>query len=476
MSELPEIELFPRADGYFGVRNHVAVIATVVCANAVVERLDRDELNLALITHQHGCAQVGDDLSLTRNVLAGVACNPNVGAALLVSLGCESNVPQTIAEQVAATGRPCEIFGIQEYGGVSATYEAVRRAAQRHAEDLARQPRERVAFRELVIGLECGGSDAWSGITANPALGRAADRLVDAGATVVLAETPEIIGGEHLLADRAIDPAVAERLLTAVWRTDAYCGEVGRPCRVLAKLLMTIDPLKQQAIVDQQQSTEAQKKAILDYNQIDLERQNKLYQAAVASKQAYDQALQAYENSKADWEASTSATVTQERELSYYSLTAPFDGVVGDIPVHVGDYVSPTLLTTVDENDELEAYIYMPTERAADIHMGLPVQIVSNAGELIESTKIYFISPQVDNAPQGILVKAPIHASLDKFRTSQLVKARVMWSTAPTATVPVLALLALVGNRLCTWRRAETATLPNSARSRLETPLEMTTP
>lgn len=212
------------------------------------------------------------------------------------------------------------------------------------------------------------------------------------------------------------------------------------------QLLMTIDPVKQQAVVEQQHSTVAQKKAILDYNQIDLERQKKLYEEAVASKQAYDLALQAYENSKADWEAAKSATATQERELSYYSLTAPFDGIVGDIPVHVGDYVSPqTLLTTLDENAELEAYIYVPTERSANIQMGLPVQIVNNAGQLIESTKIYFISEQVDNATQGILVKAPIHASLDKFRTSQLVKARVVWSTAPTPTVPVLAITRIGG-------------------------------
>lgn len=231
MSQLPEIDLYPRTDGHFGVRNHVAVIATVVCANAVVERLDRDDLDLALITHQHGCAQVGDDLSLTRTVLAGVACNPNVGAVLLVSLGCESNVPQTIADHVGATGRPCEIFGIQQYGGVSATYEAVRRAAERHMRDLARQPRERVAFRELLVGLECGGSDAWSGITANPALGRAADKLVDAGATVVLAETPEIIGGEQLLAERAIDPSVAERLLVAVERWEQHAQRTGADAR-----------------------------------------------------------------------------------------------------------------------------------------------------------------------------------------------------------------------------------------------------
>src|SRR6202049_4467688 len=155
------------------------------------------------------------------------------------------------------------------------------------------------------------------------------------------------------------------------------------------QVLMTIDPLKQQATVDQQRSTEAQKKATYDYNQHEVERQRQLFQAGVTSKQNFDLAVQAFENSKADWESSTAARVTQQRELSYYGLIAPFSGIVGDIPVHVGDYVSPqTLLTTVDENAELEAYIYIPTERSADIRVNLPVEIVTSSGELIERTKI----------------------------------------------------------------------------------------
>jgi RND family efflux transporter MFP subunit len=210
--------------------------------------------------------------------------------------------------------------------------------------------------------------------------------------------------------------------------------------------LMTIDPLKQQATVDQQRSTETQKKAIYDYNRIELERQRGLYEGGVTSKQNYDQAVQAFENSKADWEAATAGRVTQQAELGYYNLTAPFAGIVGDIPVHLGDYVSSsTLLTTVDENADLEAYVYIPTERSSEIRMGLPVQIVTSDGVLIESTKIYFISQQVDNAIQGILVKAPIHTSLDKFRNQQLVKARVVWSTAPAPTVPVLAVTRIGG-------------------------------
>jgi len=229
----------------------------------------------------------------------------------------------------------------------------------------------------------------------------------------------------------------------------------GTLTRILAKsgdhvhagqVLMTIDPLKQQATVDQQRSTEAQKKATYDYNRIEVERQRQLYEGGVSSKQDYQLAVQAFENSKADWEASTAGLVTQQRELAYYNLTAPFDGIVGDIPVHLGDYVSPqTLLTTIDENADLEAYIYIPTEKSASIHMGLPVQIVTSSGELIESTKIDFVSQQVDTGVQGILVKAPIHGSLDEFRNAQLVKARVVWSTSPMPTVPVLAVTRIGG-------------------------------
>jgi len=212
------------------------------------------------------------------------------------------------------------------------------------------------------------------------------------------------------------------------------------------EVLMTIDPLKQQATVDQQRSTEAQKKALYEYNATEVERQRKLYEGGVASKQAYDQADQAFKNSKADWESATAARATQQRELDYYHLTAPFAGVVGDIPVHVGDYVSPTtLLTTVDENKELEAYIYIPTDLAAKVKQGLPVQIVTSSGQPIESTRINFVSQQVDTAIQGILVKASLHSPLDRFRNEQLVKARVVWSTAPAPTVPVLAVARIGG-------------------------------
>jgi RND family efflux transporter MFP subunit len=204
--------------------------------------------------------------------------------------------------------------------------------------------------------------------------------------------------------------------------------------------IMTIDPLHQQASVESQRATERQKKAVYDYNTSQLERQKKLFEAGIISREIFDQAQQAYDNSKADYEAAVSTRKVQEEQLAYYTVSAPFDGVVGDVPVHIGDYVSSTtLLTTVDENKDLEAYIYIPTERAGQIRLGLEVDLLDTSGKMLEKSKIDFISPQVDNTLQGILAKAPVHFGPETLRNSQLVKARVVWSTASMAVVPVLA-------------------------------------
>jgi RND family efflux transporter MFP subunit len=208
------------------------------------------------------------------------------------------------------------------------------------------------------------------------------------------------------------------------------------------QLLMSIDPLLQQATVQSQRATERQKKALFDYNTVEIERQRKLVEAGVTSRDTFDQENQAYENAKADYEAATASTKTQEEQLAYYSIRAPFDGVVGDIPVHVGDYVSSaTVLTTVDENRDLEAYIYVPTERARQVRQGLGVDLTDTNGNLLEKTKIDFLSPQVDSTLQGILVKAPVHATPEILRNAQLVKARIIWGTTQMAVIPVLAVM-----------------------------------
>ncbi|MFY9856068.1 MAG: efflux RND transporter periplasmic adaptor subunit [Terracidiphilus sp.] len=210
------------------------------------------------------------------------------------------------------------------------------------------------------------------------------------------------------------------------------------------QLLMEIDPRMQMAAVASARATERQKKAIYDYNVIELERQRKLFEAGVTSRDAYDQAQQSFGNTKADYESSVELRKTQEEQLAYYLIRSPFDGVLGDIPVHVGDLVAPlnsppSILTTVDEYKDLEAYIYVPTERASQVRQGLVVELTDNTGKLLEKTKIDFLSAQVDTNLQGILVKASVHVTPEVLRNAQMIKARVIWSTTPMAVVPVLA-------------------------------------
>jgi RND family efflux transporter MFP subunit len=206
------------------------------------------------------------------------------------------------------------------------------------------------------------------------------------------------------------------------------------------QVLMEIDPRQQQATVESQRATEQQKKALFDYNAVEVDRQRKLFEAGVTSRDAYDQAQQAYQNAKADYDSATQSRKSQDQLLAYYTIRSPFDGVVGDIPVHVGDYVTTsTMLTTVDENKDLEAYIYVPTERSSQVRMGQGVNLTDNSGKLLEKTKIDFISPQVDSTLQEILVKAPVNAAPDVVRNAQMVKASIIWSTKPMAVVPVLA-------------------------------------
>ena len=205
------------------------------------------------------------------------------------------------------------------------------------------------------------------------------------------------------------------------------------------QLLMQIDPRKQQALVDAQQSTENQKKALYDYNVIQIERQRKLFDAGVTSRDTLDQAEQSFNNTRADWQSAIATRKSLEEQLAYYQVKAPFDGVVGDIPVHLGDYVTSTAsLTTVDENKDLEAYIYVPTERGGQARMGLPVQLLDANDKIVETSSVDFLSPQVDSQLQGILLKAPVHSTSDVLRSAQLVKARVIWKTSPQPVIPVL--------------------------------------
>ncbi|WP_240759887.1 UxaA family hydrolase, partial [Phytoactinopolyspora endophytica] len=219
-----------RPDGRVATRNYVGIITSVNCsatvAKLVAERVRTSGMlaahpsvdGVVAITHQTGCglASDGEGLELLRRTLSGYADHPNFGGIVVVGLGCEVN---QIAELDLPTTTPITSMTIQDAGGTAAAVRAGVEGVQTLLEkmDVQRQP---VPASELILGLECGGSDGYSGITANPALGAAADLLVAQGGTAILGETPEIYGAEHLLAERAVDDEVAGRLLDRIawWR------------------------------------------------------------------------------------------------------------------------------------------------------------------------------------------------------------------------------------------------------------------
>jgi altronate dehydratase large subunit len=211
---------FRRANGTVGVRNHVLVIPSVMCANHVVDRIGRAVPDVVTVTHPTGCAQVGADFEQTKRTMAGFAANPNVGAVLVVGLGCETNESKALTQEIAARGQRVEVLGIQETGGTSETIARGIEMARALVAEAAAHQRVECSVSDLILGTECGGSDGFSGITANPALGFASDRLVAEGGTVILAEVPELVGAEHLLAARASQP-VAAKLYELIERVEA---------------------------------------------------------------------------------------------------------------------------------------------------------------------------------------------------------------------------------------------------------------
>jgi altronate dehydratase len=224
---LASILAYRRRDGRVGIRNHVLVLATVQCANTVVERIGREAPQVVALTHEHGCAQIGADLAQTRRVLEGFAGHPNVGAVLLVGLGCETMPSAEIERRLAASGVRCRRLIIQEEGGSRATLSRGLAVVRKLVAEAALIRREPVPVSELVVAVECGGSDGWSGVTANPAAGAAGDLAVRSGGIVLLSEVTEFIGAEHLLAARAATPEIARQIVDATLGREAAVRRLG---------------------------------------------------------------------------------------------------------------------------------------------------------------------------------------------------------------------------------------------------------
>jgi len=203
---------YPRTDGRCGVRNHVLVLGSVSCVNGVVNAIAREEPRVKVITHTEGCGRGLADIEITQRTLVGLCRNPNVASVLLVGLGCEFLQAPALAEAVRDTGKPVESLVIQQEGGSRKTTLRGFSIVRGMLADAAGARREACGWEHLTVGLECGGSDALSGVTANPLVGAAADRLVGEGATVILSETTEMIGTEEILSKRACSPEVGEKV------------------------------------------------------------------------------------------------------------------------------------------------------------------------------------------------------------------------------------------------------------------------
>jgi len=204
--------------------------------------------------------------------------------------------------------------------------------------------------------------------------------------------------------------------------------------------LLQIDPLKQEAAVSSQEATVAAQEATVRLAQVSLERAKKLSEAGVISKQDLDNAQSSYDSAVAQLKSLEHQVQQQKVELHYYNVSAPTDGIVGDVPVRVGDRVAvTTLLTTVNEPGALEAYIYVPAARARELRLGLPVKLLSETGSVLADSQITFISPQVDPETQTVLAKAAIGPSKANFRISQQVRTQLSWGTRSGQVVPILA-------------------------------------
>lgn len=221
------IEGYERPDGQVGVRNHLAVIPLVGCAIDVADRITRIVTEAVPCLHHQGCVQLSYDLEQTTRTIIGLGVNPNVGAALLVSLGCENVPSDRIADQIGRSGKTVEMIKIQELGG---TMPAIRRGAEichRMAKGLSRLKKREFDLSVLSVGTKCGSSDATSGIAANPAVGVAFDVVVKAGGTAIFGETTEMMGAEHILARRAVNQEVATRIYEAVSRMEERACSMG---------------------------------------------------------------------------------------------------------------------------------------------------------------------------------------------------------------------------------------------------------
>ena len=223
---------YKRSEGRAGIRNHVLILPTCACgseSSRIVASQVRGAVNIVFNT---GCSDVAANTAMSQKILTGFACNPNVYGVVIIGLGCETVPHKALREKIEAmTKKPVVSFGIQEEGGTLKTIEKATRAARIMAAEAGMQQKEPCDISELLLGIECGGSDATSGIASNPAVGNLSDRLVDLGASTIMSESIEWIGGEHVLARRAATPEIHNQIIKVCEDYEKHLLAAGQDCR-----------------------------------------------------------------------------------------------------------------------------------------------------------------------------------------------------------------------------------------------------
>lgn len=221
---------YKRPDGKYGVRNHLLVIPTSVCASEVAKRVADKVEGAVAIPHQHGCCQMGEDFKQTVRTLEGFGKNPNVGDSLVIGLGCEGIQAKIVRDEIAKSGKPVEMLIIQEEGGTTGAVAEGIKLANGIWEKIKDLPTEEFPMSEIIIGLECGGSDPTSGLASNPTIGYASDYVVNEGGSSILSETTEVIGAEHIMVKR-FPESEQEKFLFMVKRIEDKAIAIGEDLR-----------------------------------------------------------------------------------------------------------------------------------------------------------------------------------------------------------------------------------------------------
>jgi altronate dehydratase large subunit len=222
---------YMRPDGQIGIRNHLLVIAPIDCSYEPAKKIAEQVEGAVAITQTYGC---GNDSMLVHN-LAGTALNPNVAGVLIVGLGCETLTGEILMDKIKPSGKPVYNITIQEEGGTLKTHEKGVRILQEMKQETAQLKREPFPLSKLTLAVECGGSDATSGLAANPAVGVAADKLIEEGGTVMFGETQEMCGTQHVLARRAVTKETSDDIYEIIEEQEARQRAMGVDSRWMSK-------------------------------------------------------------------------------------------------------------------------------------------------------------------------------------------------------------------------------------------------